>query len=75
VTKKRGNPNWDKPDMNIAVHAAPSSFDEVVRKLHLAPTEYEGSIQLQNWARKNKDHKYVPSHLLEAWGLEVKADS
>ena len=74
MAKKRGNPNWGKPDMNIASYT-PSSFEEMVKKLQLSPTEYEGSIQLQDWARKNKDHRYVPSHLLQAWGLEVKADS
>jgi hypothetical protein len=43
--------------------------------LRLSPTEYEGSIPLKEWAQENKDLKYVPSHLLKASGLDVKADS
>jgi len=75
VSKKRSNPNWGKPEVNTVPYAGASSFEEVVKKLRLSPTEYEGSIHLKEWAQKNKDLKYVPSHLLKAWGLEVKADS
>jgi hypothetical protein len=66
--------NWGKPDVNTTAYAGPTSFEEVVKKLNLSPTEYEGSIHLKEWARKNKDQKYVPSTLLEAWGLDVKPD-
>jgi hypothetical protein len=75
VPKKRGNPNWGKPEVNIIPYSAASSFEEVVRKLRLSPAEYEGSIQLKAWVQKNKDQKYVPSSLLQAWGVEVKEGS
>ena len=75
MAKKRGNPNWGKPELHSALLVQPNSFEEVVKKLRLSPTEYESSIQLQDWARNNKDQKYVPSTLLQAWGLEVKGDS
>ena len=75
MKKKRGNPNWGKPELHSALLVQPNSFEEVVKKLRLSPTEYESSIQLQDWARNNKDQKYVPSTLLQAWGLEVKGDS
>lgn len=75
MAKKRDNPNWGKPESNILPYAGASSFEGIVKKLRLSPAEYEGSIHLKEWARKNKDQKYVPSNLLEAWGLEVKADS
>jgi len=75
VAKKRGNPNWGKPEVNAVPYAGMSSFEEMVKKLHLSPTEYEGSTHLKEWARKNKDQKYVPSKLLQAWGFDVKADS
>ena len=74
MAKKRGNPNWGKPEVNTIPYSGTSSFEEVVKKLRLSPSDYEGSIHLQEWARKNKDQKYVPSNLLQAWGLEVKAD-
>jgi hypothetical protein len=75
VAKKRGNPDWGKPEVNTVPYAGTSSFEEVAKRLRLSPTEYEGSIQLKEWARKNKDQKYVPSNLLQAWGLDVKSGS
>ena len=75
MAKKRGNPNWCKPGVNSVPYTGTSSFEEVVKKLRLSPSEYEGSIHLREWARKNKEQKYVPSNLLEAWGFDVKADT
>ena len=75
MAKKRGNPNWGKPELSIIPYTGASSFEELVRKLRLSPAEYEGSIQLKAWVQKNKDQKYVPSSLLQAWGVEVKEDS
>jgi hypothetical protein len=49
----------------------PTSFDEMVRRLKLSEKEYRSSIPLKEWARKNKDSKYVPQDLLEAWGIDV----
>ena len=74
MSKKRGNPNWGKSEVNAIPYTGTSSFEEVVKKLRLSPSQYEGSIHLQEWARKNKDQKYVPSNLLRAWKLDVKAD-
>jgi hypothetical protein len=37
VAKKRGNPNWGKPEVNIIPYTGESSFEEVVRKLGLSP--------------------------------------
>ena len=75
MAKKRGNPNWGKPEANTVPYAGTSLFEEVVKRLRLSPSEYEDSSQLQDWVRKNKDQKYVPSNLLQVWGLDVKADT
>jgi hypothetical protein len=75
VAKKRGNPNWGKPDVNIIPYTGASSFEEVVKRLRLSPGEYEDSVQLKAWVQKNKDQKYVPLNLLQAWGVQVKGDS
>jgi hypothetical protein len=75
VAKKRGNPNWGKPVVTSAPYTGASSFEEVVRRLRLSPAEYEGSLQLKDWVQKNKDQKYVPLSLLQAWGVGVKGDS
>jgi hypothetical protein len=73
MAKKRGNPNWGKPDIH-AGPAVPTSFEEVVKKLRLSPADYEGSLTLKEWVRKNKDQKYIPDDLLKHWGFEVKGD-
>jgi len=46
-------------------------FDEMVRQLKSSEKEYRSSIPLKKWAQKNKDSKYVPQELLEAWDIEV----
>ena len=74
MKKKRGNPNWGKPDVLSAVDVQPSSFEQMVRKLQLSPDQYVSSVQLKEWARKNKDQKYVPSDLLKAWNFEAASD-
>ena len=48
-----------------------SAFEYIVRHLRLSPEEYATSAALKEWVRENKDHKYVPSQLLEAWHFNV----
>jgi len=40
VKKKRGNPNWGKPDLHSAARIQANSFEEIVRKLRLSPEQY-----------------------------------
>ncbi len=67
MRRKCGNPNWCKPGLTGGV--TPPTFETVAQALGLAPEDFEGSIPLREWANRNKDHKYVPLDLLEAWGL------
>ena len=67
----RGNPNWTTPQPATITPAGASSFEHVVATLGLSPEEYAGSVALRDWAWKNKDHKYVPSELLQVWGFHV----
>ena len=46
-----------------------SEFERVVEALRLSPQEYLTSSALREWARQNKDYKYVPCELLKAWGF------
>lgn len=46
-------------------------FEQVVQRLGLSPSKYATSAELKEWARQNKDEKYVPSKLLDLWGFEV----
>jgi len=54
VTKKRGNPNRGKPDVDSARNSGPTSFEEIVRKLHLSPADYKHSIQLKEGCKRTK---------------------
>jgi len=67
--RTKGNQNWGKPYGDLP--NTPTSFDEMVRQLKLSEKEYRSSIPLKKWAQKNKDSKYVPQELLEAWDIEV----
>ena len=57
-------------ESRITLHGE-STFEHVVRRLHLSPEEYASSAALKVWVRKNKDSKYVPPYLLDLWGFEV----
>ena len=46
-----------------------SAFELETKKLGLSPEDFAGSAVLKEWARKNKDQKFVPSDLLQAWGF------
>ncbi len=73
MAKRRGNPNWGKPEPPSLVPAT-SAFESVVKRLRLSPEQYSGSSELRDWVRKNKDHKYVPQAVLEAFGFEAASD-
>jgi len=74
VSKRRGNPNWGKAGAAIAVNVPPTSFEQIVRKLRLRPPQYLGSQALKDWVRKNRDRKYVPLDLLQAWNLDAEIE-
>jgi hypothetical protein len=72
VANRRGNPNWTRTPLSLAVPpTGASAFEHMVATLCLAPEEYKNSTVLRNWVRENKDHRYVPSELLAVWGLRV----
>lgn len=75
MTRKRGNPNRGKPDINNARTISPTSFEEIVRKLRLSPEDYQRSIPLKEWVQKSKDQQYVPSDLLKAWDFAIKEET
>ena len=68
--RKQRNSNWGQAYGDTPVTT--TSFEEMVRRLKLSEKEYRSSIPLRKWAQKHKDSKYVPQHLLEAWGIEAK---
>jgi hypothetical protein len=46
-----------------------TSFEEAVKQLRLRPDQYVHSASLREWARRNRNSKFVPEFLLQAWGL------
>lgn len=73
MAKQRGNPNWGKPEPPCLVPPT-SAFETEVKRLRLSPEQYAGSSALRDWVRKNKDQKYVPPAVLEAFGFEASSE-
>lgn len=73
MAKRRGNPNWGKPEP-FMLPGSISSFETVVKTLGLKPEQYEHSPELKDWVRKNKDQKYVPQDLLQVWGFTANSE-
>jgi hypothetical protein len=73
MAKRRGNPNWGKPELNGPVIPTITEFDRVTRELNLQPDQYILSTQLREWARLNKNSTFIPERLLKAWGFEVES--
>jgi hypothetical protein len=73
--KRHGNRNFTKPEAIGPMVFSLSSFERVVKALHIAPGEYQNSPALKKWVRRNKDHRYVPPALLEAFGFRVDTES
>jgi hypothetical protein len=48
-----------------------TSFEEAVKELELQPDQYLHSMRLREWARRNKNSKFIPEPLLQAWGFEA----
>ena len=42
-----------------------------MKQLKLQPVQYVQSTRLREWARRNKDSKFIPEALLQAWGFET----
>ena len=68
MAKRRGNPNWGKSEP-LSLLPSMNSFDLLVHSLGLSPDQYVCSTALRDWVLKNKDHKYVPQELLQAYGF------
>ena len=75
MRRHRINRNFTKPEAIQPLIFFPSSFEQVVKSLNISPEEYERSLELKEWVRRNKDHKYVPTGLLEAFGFYVNTES
>jgi hypothetical protein len=73
MAKRRGNPNWGKPEPIGPIVPVVTSFEQAVKEFKLTPDQYIRSTRLREWARRNKNSKYIPEPLLEAWGFEIES--
>ncbi len=73
MAKRRGNPNWGKPEPIGPITPTITEFEQVVHEYKLSPDQYLRSTRLREWARRNKNSKYIPEPLLEAWGFEIES--
>jgi len=71
VPNRRGNPNWTLPLPVALTPGGASAFEHLVVRLGLSPKQYQDSTVLREWVQKNKNYRYVPSELLQAWGFKV----
>ena len=60
MAKRRGNPNWGKPEPIGPITPTITEFEQVVREYKLSPDQYLRSTRLREWARRNKNSKYIP---------------
>ena len=51
-----------------------TEFEMQVRQLRLTAETYVFSPELQIWCERNRNRRYIPEWLLEAWDLPVNPD-
>ena len=51
MAKRRGNPNWGKPEPIGPVVPTITSFEQIVKEYKLTPDQYVRSTRLREWAR------------------------
>jgi hypothetical protein len=59
MAKRRGNPNWGKPEPIGPIVPTITEFEQVVREYKLTPDQYLRSTRLREWARRNKNSNSV----------------
>jgi len=50
MAKRRGNPNWGKPEPIGPVIPIVTSFEQAVKEFKLTPDQYIRSTRLREWA-------------------------
>jgi hypothetical protein len=70
--KRRENPNWGKTECGPVVPVV-TEFEKKANEYKLARDEYLQSSQLREWARRNRNSRFIPEALLKAWGFEIEA--
>jgi hypothetical protein len=71
IPKRGGNPNWTRPLSVAVTPAGASAFEHLAALLGLSPEQYKDWTELRERARKNRNNRYIPPELLQAWRLTV----
>ena len=69
---RAGNPNWGKPEQPVVPTI--TEFEKKCIELNLQPDQYVRSEELRTWGAKNRNLRYIPEPLLQAWGFAVEMD-
>jgi len=72
MKRRRGNPNWGKPELGGPIVPVITEFEKAASTYKLSPEQYVQSAELREWARRNKNSKFIPEALLKAWGFEIE---
>jgi len=73
--KNNGKASWKSELGQTRAHWARSAHRNLLRAncegVQTHPDQYIRSTRLREWARRNKNSKYIPEALLEAWALRL----
>jgi len=69
MAKRRGNPNWGKPEPIGPVVPTITEFEQVVREYKLTPDQYLRSTRLREWARPQQELQVHPRASFGSLGL------
>lgn len=67
---RAANCNWGKSDQPVVPTI--TEFEKTCIKLNLQPDQFLRSEPLRQWASANRNIRYVPEPLLEAWGFSIE---
>ena len=71
MAKRRGNPNWGKPEPIGPITPTITEFEQVVREYKLQPDQYLRSTRLREWARRNghnvSTRGRIPADVIDAF--------
>jgi hypothetical protein len=72
--KRHVNQGWGTTGVAPVRPATDSSFEMTAKMMGLSPAQYKDSTQLKEWARANRQRKYIPPDLLISWGFELEQE-
>ena len=69
--KRRGNPNWGKPESGPVIPVV-TEFEKTVIEYTYARSVF-AIMRATEWGQRNKNSKFIPEPLLKASAFEIEA--